>query len=154
MTKIEVSTLKEEYPWMMEHAERLVRLASIYTWELDDLEYAETAKASLMHDVVEDTQYSIGDVVDTFGEGELAEAVELLTRDESTTYAEYVQRIIESESALAIRVKILDMLDHLHPALIAGLEPRLQRRYLEFLPALLDAYRTIQDETGHGKRNA
>ena len=71
--------------------------------------------AAYLHDVIEDTDYLIGDIIDEYGET-VAEAVKLLTRDKEETYANYVVGIKNSvflEGKIARVVKLADLFDHL-----------------------------------------
>ncbi|KIR03303.1 Guanosine-3',5'-bis(Diphosphate) 3'-pyrophosphohydrolase [Lachnospiraceae bacterium TWA4] len=63
---------------------------------------------ALLHDVVEDTKYTITDLrIEGFNE-EILEAIELLTRPEDMDYMKYIQRI--KENPIACKVKIADLL--------------------------------------------
>lgn len=63
-----------------------------------------TAVAALLHDVVEDTSYSLADLrAEGFPEAVL-EALALLTHDPAESYAEYVARIAENPIACAVKL--------------------------------------------------
>lgn len=62
---------------------------------------------ALLHDVVEDTEYTIDDIRERFGI-EVAEGVELLTKDKTLSYSENIDRIIKSGNVDAILVKLSD----------------------------------------------
>jgi hypothetical protein len=76
-------------------------------------------------------------------DAELA-AIRLLTRGDES-YDEYVETIAKSEDRLAISVKLCDLLDHLDPALNAGLTDVKLNRYLAALPLLIAALRQLNE---------
>lgn len=93
--------------------------------------------AAYLHDVIEDTDYLIGDIIDKFGET-IAEAVKLLTRGEEETYADYVVGIKKSvylEGKIARVVKMADLLDHLMGP--TPCPPNLVKRYEKSLYSLM-----------------
>lgn len=65
--------------------------------------------AALLHDVVEDTNYTLDDISKlTDTNLDILEAVRLLTKEDEISYTDYIIRIIESESLIAMVVKIAD----------------------------------------------
>ena len=93
--------------------------------------------AAYLHDVIEDTDYLIGDLIDEFGET-IAEAVKLLTRDKEETYADYVVGIKNSvflEGKIARVVKLADLFDHLMGP--TPCPPHLIKRYEKSLYTLI-----------------
>tara|TARA_Y100000034_G_scaffold18242_1_gene20140 strand:+ start:141 stop:605 length:465 start_codon:yes stop_codon:yes gene_type:complete len=93
--------------------------------------------AAYLHDVIEDTDYLIGDLIDEFGEI-IAEAVKLLTRDKEETYADYVVGIKNStflEGKIARVVKLADLFDHLMGP--TPCPPHLIKRYEKSLYTLI-----------------
>ena len=111
-----------------------------------DMEYNmvdETSEINLyiavayLHDVIEDTDHMIGDLIDEFGET-VAEAVKLLTRDKEETYADYVVGIKNSvflEGKIARVVKLADLFDHLMGP--TPCPPHLIKRYEKSLYTLI-----------------
>ena len=63
--------------------------------------------SAILHDIVEDTWWTLEDVEFSFGE-DIAEIVGLLTKDESLSYEENIYRIANSGNLDAIMVKIAD----------------------------------------------
>ena len=93
--------------------------------------------AAYLHDVIEDTDHLIGDLIDEFGET-VAEAVKLLTRDKEETYADYVVGIKNSvflEGKIARVVKLADLFDHLMGP--TPCPPHLIKRYEKSLYTLI-----------------
>lgn len=67
-----------------------------------------TVITALLHDVVEDTDYTIDDLREMdFGE-EVIEALALLTHDDSEPYMDYVARIKENPVARAVKLADLE----------------------------------------------
>ena len=90
---------------------------------------------SLLHDLVEDTGYSVESLAmycDLIKEE--IEALNLLTRN-SETYFEYIEKIKASSNSLAKKVKILDLEDHLSDS--SAITPSLVKRYEKALNMLL-----------------
>ena len=122
-----------------EHLERVANRVRDMEYDMVD----ETSEINLyitaayLHDVIEDTDYLIGDIIDKFGET-IAEAVKLLTRGEEETYADYVVGIKKSvylEGKIARVVKMADLLDHLMGP--TPCPPNLVKRYEKSLYSLM-----------------
>lgn len=67
----------------------------------------------LFHDIVEDTHYTLQDIIERVADKDIVEAISLLTHKKGQPYNEYLKKIIESNNAIAIRVKRNDLLDNL-----------------------------------------
>jgi (p)ppGpp synthase/HD superfamily hydrolase len=67
---------------------------------------------ALLHDVVEDTPYTLDDLRQRGYAEAIIEAVDCLTRRETETYEEFIQRI--KPNALARRVKLADLRDNMN----------------------------------------
>ena len=100
-----------------EHLERVANRVREMEYDMVD----ETSEINLyiaaayLHDVIEDTEYTLGELTEKFGEV-MAEAVKLLTRDSEETYADYVsgiKRAVFLEGKIARVVKLADLFDHL-----------------------------------------
>lgn len=94
----------------------------------------ETKIAALLHDVLEDTQYTESDLRALGYTEEVIDTVKLLTRDKSDgkTYIEWVQSIADSGNVRAIRIKLADNEDNSDPKRIAQLpesERSIVKRY-------------------------
>jgi (p)ppGpp synthase/HD superfamily hydrolase len=122
-----------------EHLERVANRVREMEYDMVD----ETSEINLyiaaayLHDVIEDTDYRIADIMAIFGET-IAEAVKLLTRGEEETYADYVIGIKKSvyiEGKIARVVKMADLLDHLMGP--TPCPPHLIKRYEKSLYSLM-----------------
>ncbi len=114
-----------------------------------------------LHDIVEDDIATLDEVESALArtteltDGEIASisaSVETLRRRKSDgeAYADYIQRIVQRGDARAIRVKQLDLLDHLDPYQWQGLRPDHAARYLDALHVIIDA--TLERDHQIGER--
>jgi hypothetical protein len=100
-----------------------------------------------LHDVVEDglltlpmvrtTLYTVGAVDDSANS--VLRAVATLTRRPFESYREYIDRIVASDDRTAMRVKQLDLFDHLSPYTRHTLEREKAERYVGALELLVKA---------------
>lgn len=65
--------------------------------------------AGLLHDVVEDTDYTFDDLLAAGISSEVVDALRLLTHEKGTEYMDYVRRIADSHNPIAINVKCNDL---------------------------------------------
>ena len=75
----------------------------------NNLETMEEKTAGLLHDIIEDTEISYKDLEEVGFTKEILEVLELVTRKETETYEEFINRIIESNNITALKVKQKDM---------------------------------------------
>ena len=66
-----------------------------------------TTVVALLHDVVEDSDYTMEDIVAAGFPKEVTDALALLTHDEAVPYMEYVAAL--KENPIAKRVKLADL---------------------------------------------
>jgi (p)ppGpp synthase/HD superfamily hydrolase len=96
----------------------------------------ENAKAvAWLHDLLEDTSVTVADLERRGFSDEIINAVEVLTRKPTETYADYIEYVAKIGDPLAIAVKLADLRDHLRPNCPARLRPR-----------YLKAWRTLTGE--------
>ena len=67
-----------------------------------------TTIAALLHDVVEDTDYTIADLERMGFSADVLEALELLTHQDDTPYMEYVAKIKDNSIAKAVKLADLE----------------------------------------------
>jgi hypothetical protein len=68
----------------------------------------EAVKVALLHDVLEDTPYTPGQLAKKGFSKEVIEAVQLLTKNKTLSYADNIRNIIDSGNPLAMMVKYCD----------------------------------------------
>jgi len=68
----------------------------------------DAIKVALLHDVVEDTPYKLNQLAKMGYSPEVVQAVQLLTKNKSLSYADNIKAIIASDNKLAMMVKYAD----------------------------------------------
>lgn len=81
-----------------------------------------------LHDIVEDTDYTLEDLRAVGFSETVLEAVQLLTHEDGISYEDYLKRIKESGNELALHVKITDVCRNLARSQRSGIE-RLEQKY-------------------------
>ena len=71
--------------------------------------------AGLLHDVVEDTDWTFDDLLEAGIKPEVVDVLRLLTHSKDEPYMDYVQRIADSHNPIAINVKCNDLEHNLDP---------------------------------------
>ena len=89
--------------------------------------------AGVLHDVIEDSDYTIGDLRKEGIPEDVLAAVDLLTHREEDTYADYIIKLKPNE--IARRVKIADMLNNMTDFFIYNQEKKMQKylKHIEYL---------------------
>lgn len=127
MNFINLINLIERYPTdIKNHAMRVSVLASGYGSDYELI--------GLLHDIIEDTDTTLDELpVDT------REDIDILTRKNSETYFEYIDRIVNSNKR-AIIIKCCDIYDHLQcvDTLTDSLKKRYDKAYNILLRALFE----------------
>ena len=73
----------------------------------EQMDTEETVIVALLHDVVEDTDYTLQDIADMGFPQSVVGAIALMTHDESVAYMDYVARI--KQNPIAAAVKLADL---------------------------------------------
>ena len=73
----------------------------------------EEVIAGLLHDVVEDTDFTFDDLIERGVDENIVEALRLLTHTKDTPYEDYVRRIAQSGNDIALHVKYNDLCHNL-----------------------------------------
>lgn len=76
--------------------------------------------AGLLHDVVEDTNFTFDDLLRKGVDEEIVDALRLLTHTDDLSYEDYVKRIADSENSIAIHVKYNDLCHNLQRGRAGG----------------------------------
>lgn len=82
---------------------------------------------ALLHDTVEDSDYTVEDLSREGFPNHVVEAVQLLTHDKVEPYMDYVHRL--SDNSLARRVKLADLKDNTDPKRLEGLPEELKEQF-------------------------
>lgn len=100
----------------------------------EQMQTEETTVVALLHDVVEDTEYTLEDLASMgFSETVLA-AVALLTHDMATDYMDYVRAIKENPVAKA--VKLADLRHNADPTRPIVMDEAMRRRHEKYRKAI------------------
>ncbi len=70
----------------------------------EQMETEETTIVALLHDVVEDTPYTLSDLEKEGFDKEIIDALALLTHDDDTPYMDYVRAIRDNPIAKAVKL--------------------------------------------------
>nr|WP_020108660.1 hypothetical protein [Nocardia sp. 348MFTsu5.1] len=84
----------------------------------------EAVTAALLHDVIEDSEFTASDLVDRGIPATVVAAVELLTRHKDVPDTDYYAAIVNDPVALA--VKLADLADNTDPARLGLLDEAMQ----------------------------
>jgi len=90
--------------------------------------------AAILHDVVEDSEFTLDDLSEAGFSTVVLEAVAALTRGDQEDYAEFIDRV--AQNRLAIEVKIADIRDNLNLERMDELEDRDLKRIKRYHQAL------------------
>ena len=120
---------------MFEHMKRV--------WQGVQDQDIETQLTAWLHDIVEDTDVTGGDLLEMGYSETVVNAVLLLTKPKKMPYAEYIDSLIASGDERAIRVKLSDNLDNTDLKRWVYLNPfaaqALQKRYAGVKEKLIGA---------------
>lgn len=70
----------------------------------EQMETEETTIVALLHDLVEDTAYTIEDLINMGFDNRVTDAIALMTHDEDVAYMDYVSAIRENPIAKAVKL--------------------------------------------------
>ena len=101
---------------------------------------------ALLHDVVEDSEIGLGEILDKFSDL-VGSAVWALSRQKGEPYPDYIKRLLKWSKAypggeVAVRVKLADLADNLRPERLAAAQAhgadvaRLVRKYVRAIATL------------------
>ena len=100
-----------------------------------------TTIVALLHDVVEDTDYTLGDIAaEGFGE-DILEAVALMTHEDDVPYLDYVAKL--KDNPIARAVKLADLAHNSDLSRIGEIDEETKRR--------LEKYKKAKDILESGK---
>ena len=100
----------------------------------EQMETEDTVVAALLHDVVEDTDYTFEDLVSMGFSEEVIKALRLLTHDDATPYMEYVAAV--KSNPIAKAVKIADLKHNSDTTRLEVIDERAAKRVEKYASAL------------------
>ena len=93
-----------------------------------------TTITALLHDVVEDTDYTFEDLEKMDFGAEVIEALKLLTHDESVPYMEYVANL--KQNPIAKVVKLADLAHNSDATRVDVVDEKMQKQYDKYQAAI------------------
>ena len=100
----------------------------------EQMQSEETTIAALLHDVVEDTEYTLQDLAAMGFDPVVIDALALLTHDDDTPYMDYVARIKENPVAKA--VKLADLAHNSDLSRMDTVDEKVMERYRNYQEAI------------------
>ncbi|HZK09441.1 MAG TPA: NUDIX domain-containing protein [Clostridia bacterium] len=101
---------------------------------------------AVLHDVVEDSDITIGDLNDMGFSREVIDTINLLTRKEYESYEDYISRVLLSDRAC--RVKLMDIKDNMTRTPFDKGNPSYEERTARYTRARNRILSTLQDKRG------
>ena len=93
-----------------------------------------TTIVALLHDVVEDTDYTLEDIAaEGFGQ-EIVEAVSLMTHEDDVPYLDYVTKL--KDNPIAKAVKLADLAHNSDPSRLGEIDEETQQRLEKYKTAI------------------
>lgn len=89
---------------------------------------------ALGHDLLEDT-YTVFEDIEEYVPEEVANAIMILSKDDHTSYPDYINDVVDNGNTYALIVKQADMYDHMSRT--STLTPRLKAKYEPVIPKLI-----------------
>ena len=93
-----------------------------------------TTVVALLHDVVEDSEYTLADLKKEGFTKEVLDAVALLTHNDSENYLDYVARI--KQNPIARAVKLADLAHNTDTTRLEAIDDKMLERYEEYRKAI------------------
>jgi (p)ppGpp synthase/HD superfamily hydrolase len=91
---------------------------------------------ALLHDVVEDTNWTLDELAEEGFSDEVIDALNLLTHNENIDYLEYVQQIKLSSNSYAKRVKLADLQHNSNSSRITNVDEKVLTNFEKYKKAI------------------
>lgn len=98
----------------------------------EQMETEETVTVALLHDVVEDSSYTLKDLEKDFPP-QVVEAVALMTHEKGVPYMDYVAKI--SQNPIARTVKLADLKHNSDPTRLSVIDEAAEKRWAKYREA-------------------
>ena len=125
---------KAIYLAIVSHKGQLDKQGHIYILHpirvMNNVDTIEEKIVAILHDIIEDTDMTIEELVNLGYPNQIINALTILTRDKNTKYFDYIENI--KTNKLALKIKIADLNDNLRK----GCPNSLQKRYKKALNVL------------------
>lgn len=103
----------------------------------------EEKTVAMLHDLLEDTEYTEADLRKEGFSEEVIAAVVCLTKTAGEAYTDYVERICRNK--LAARVKLADLMDNMDLNRLPGLTPKDFQRLEKYLRAKIRVEQALEE---------
>ena len=113
----------------------------------EDLYDENEVIVALLHDAIEDSNLTLGELGEYEFSKEVLDAIALMTRDKDTEYLDYIIKL--SRNKIARRVKMLDLLHNMD---LTRLDPPYDEKTLERVEKYKRAYRILSEISLIGER--
>ena len=100
----------------------------------EQIDTEEAATAALLHDVVEDTDYTIEDIIAMGFPKSVTDALALMTHDDTTPYMDYVAKI--KSNPIAKAVKLADLRHNSDTSRLDIIDEKVLRRVQKYHVAI------------------
>lgn len=94
----------------------------------------ETVTVALLHDVVEDTDYTIQDIIAMGFPASVTDALELMTHEPSVPYMDYVAKL--KPNPIARAVKLADLRHNSDASRLEQMDDKMLRRFQKYKEAI------------------
>lgn len=101
----------------------------------EQMETEETVIVALLHDVVEDTDYTLDDLKEEGFSPAVLEAIRLMTHQKGVPYMDYVAEI--GKNPIARKVKLADLRHNSNLSRLNEIDEKAHKRLEKYLPALV-----------------
>lgn len=100
----------------------------------EQMESEETVTAALLHDVVEDTDYTIEDIIAMGFPKSVTDALALMTHDKAVPYMDYVAKI--KDNPIAKAVKLADLRHNSDTSRLSIVDGKTKNRLKKYADAI------------------
>ena len=100
----------------------------------ESMDDEKTTIVALLHDIVEDTEYTFEDLEKMGFESEIIDALKLLTHGENVNYFDYVRKI--KENPIAKKVKLADLAHNSDLTRLDNIDEKALKRREKYIEAI------------------
>ena len=100
----------------------------------EQMQTEETIIVALLHDVIEDSNFTINDLINEGFSKEIIDALMLLTHDDNENYMDYVRKI--KSNPIAKTVKLADLAHNSDLTRLDHVDEKALKRYNQYIEAI------------------